>query len=143
MRALASTFDIQGHVTRVFSMTKDILSLRIHWLPVYVPMAHVAIVLSKYGVVQVWHYSRIKGYKDVRSSVRQVILELDPKLSLPSVERLHYDNETFRFLITVPGRGPVCFRCDVVGHTQKECNAPYCRHCNAFTHSSEVCGEEL
>ena len=141
VRALASTFAIRGNTARVFSMTKDILSLRIHWLPVYVPMAHVAIVLSKFGVVQSlgWHYSRIKGYEDVRSSVRQVVLEVDPKFSLPSIERLHFDNETYRFLITVPGRGPVCFRCDAVGHTRKECNAPYCRHCNTFTHSSEEC----
>ena len=86
-----------------------------------------------------WPFSKIKGYEGVRSSVRQVILEVDPIVTLPSVDRLHYDNETYRFLITVPGRGPVCFRCDCVGHTRRECNAPYCHHCEVYTHSTEEC----
>ena len=86
-----------------------------------------------------WHFSTIKGYEGVRSSVRQVILEVDQNVTLPSVDRLHYDNETYRFLVTVPWRGPVCFRCDSVGHTRRGCNAPYCRYCEVYTHSTEEC----
>ena len=138
VRALTSSFPIRKHTPRVFSLTKDIVSLRVHCLPVYVPMAHVAIFLSKYGVVQSvgWHFSKIKGYEGFCSSVRQVILEVDQNVTLPSVDRLHYDNETYRFLITVPGRGPVYFRCGV-GHTRRECNAPYYWHCEVYTHSTE------
>ena len=141
VRALSSKFMIRGHTARVFSLTKDIVSVRIHWLPVYVPMANVAIFMSRYGVIHTmgWDYTRVKGFENVRSTVRHLVIELDEEVSLPSIDKLFYKDESYRFLVRVPGRGPVCFRCNVIGHKWANCNAPYCRHCQDFTHSTEDC----
>ena len=35
-------------------------------------------------------------------------------------------------LVTVPGRGPVCFRCQKVGHTRVNCQEVYCGHCQFY-----------
>ena len=117
------------------------MSVRLHWLPVYVPMANVAIFMSRYGVIHTlgWDYTCIKGFENVKSTVRHLVIELDEDITLPSIDKIFYKNESHRFLLNIPGRGPVCFRCNVIGHTRATCNASYCRHCKDFTHSTEEC----
>ena len=61
VRVLGMTPKIGDNVGRVFSLTKNIVTCRIHWLPVYVPMASTVVFMSRYGVVQSanWDYSKI------------------------------------------------------------------------------------
>ena len=141
VRALSTTPKIGDNVGRVFSLTKNIVTCRIHWLPIYVPMAATVVFMSRYGVVHSanWDYSKIKDFAHVRSIVRNIVLELSDGVSIPSIDRLMYDKEVHRFLITIRGRGPVCFHCQATGHTRQNCSAPYCRHCASFNHSTEEC----
>ena len=90
-----------------------------------------------------WDYSKIDGFQHVRSTVRNVVLELDPDIEIPSLENLWFEDRMVRFLITVPGRGPVCFRCQGIGHTRQSCNEVYCRHCLVYgKHSTEACSQK-
>ena len=50
VKALLMAPKIRGHVGRVFSLTKNIVTCR-HWLPLFVPMASTEVFLSRYGVV--------------------------------------------------------------------------------------------
>ena len=83
--------------------------------------------------------TKIKDFAHVRSTVRNIVLELSDGVSIPSIDRLMYDKEVHRFLITIAGRGPVCFCCQAMGHCRQNCSAPYCRHCASFNHSMEEC----
>ena len=75
----------------------------------------------------------------MRSTIRNLVIEIPDGTHIPSIDKLMYDDDVHRFLITIPGRGPVCFRCQATGHTRQNCPAPYCRHCVVFTHSTEEC----
>ena len=125
--------------TRVFSLTKDIVSVHVHCLTVYVPVANLAIFMSCYGLINTMscYYTQMKGFGNVKSTVRHLVLELDEEVSLPSTDNVFYNNESHRFLLTIPGRGPICFRYNVIGHTRTSCDASYCRHSKEYTQSTE------
>lgn len=54
---------------------------------------------------------------------------------LPHQLRLHGGN----VLVIVPGRAPLCLRCQKTGHIRKECKVPRCDQCNRYGHSSQDC----
>ena len=144
LSVLGSPPSVRGNQGRSFSLTKELVTCRIHWLPLYVPMATVAVYMSRFGVVHslAWDYSKIPDFTHVRSTVRNVVLELDSATVIPSLDTLHYKEDLFKYLITIPGRGPVCFRCSAVGHTRAECKSPYCRVCQVYDHSTEDCARQ-
>ena len=144
-RALALQPKPKGHQARVFSLRSDIVQMCIHWLPVYVPMADVLVNVSKYGTVHSakWDYSKIQGFEHVKSTVSNIIIEMSEGVEVPSTDELFYDGENLKFLLTIPGRGPVCFRCNKVCHTRQNCYESFCRHCQKYgDHTSEDCSEE-
>ena len=139
MKALSLVPIVKGHRARVFSLTSSIMQCRIYWLPVYVPMAEVVIHMCQYGIVQScsWDYSKIPGFEHVRSTVRNIVLDMDPGTEVPSLDKISFDVVEHKML-TVPGRGPVCFRCQKIGHTRVNCKELYCRHCQMYgQHISE------
>ena len=122
----------------MISKVRDIVKIRVHWLPVYVPMTAVCMYLRQFGVVQAcdWDYSKIVPDHQILTTVRNVVVELKKGAELPSQTELRFGPESFKML-TVPGRGPICFKCNSVGHVRSQCSNPYCRHCNNYNHSTE------
>ena len=141
VKGLGSPPCIRGNQGRSFSLTKTLLTCRVHWLPLYLPMASVAVYMSRYGVVHsvAWDHSKIEQFTHVRLSVRTVVLEVEPDTDIASLDSLHYKDEQHKYLVTIPGRGAVCFHCSAVGHTRSTCTAPYCRHCQVYDHSTKDC----
>ena len=133
---------IRDHTARVFSLTTSLVQCRVHWLPPYIPQSHVAVFMSRYGKVHSvkWDKTKIQGYSHVRTSIRNLVIELYPTEVLPSKGHIFFENEMHSALITMPGRGPICLRCSKIGHTRSACTAVYCRHCSKYDdHSSEEC----
>ena len=64
--------------------------MRILWLPVYIPMANMAIFMSRYGVIHnmSWDYTHVKGFENVKSTVRHLVFESDEDVTLPSIDKL-------------------------------------------------------
>ena len=142
IKALSLVPIVKGHRARVFSLTSSIMQCRIHWLPVYVPMAEVVIHMCQYGVVQScsWDYSKIPGFEHVRSTVRNIVLDIAPGTEVPSLDKIFFDGMDHKMLVTIQGCGPVCFRCQKIGHTRVNCTEIYCRHCQKYSqHISEEC----
>ena len=140
--ALRASSIVRGYTARVFSMTTSLVQCRIHWLPAFVSQSHVAVFMSRYGKVHSikWDKSKLCGYDPVRTTVRNLVIEVLPGKELPSRENIIFENELHTALITLPGRGPVCFRCNKIGHTRSTCNTVYCCHCVKFdAPSSEDC----
>ena len=123
---------------KALGMAQNIVTCRIHWLPSFVPMASTVVFLSRYGVVHSanWDYSKLEDFTHVRSTVRATVLELDDGCNSPSIDRLMYQDEVYKFLIPIPGRDLVCFCCQAVGHMRQDCPTPYCRHCSKVGHFS-------
>ena len=118
------------------------MSYVIEYKVLVVSFTEVVINMSKFGAVQScsWDFSKIDGFQHVRSTVRNIVLELSEGTAIPSLETLAYDNQMYKFLIAVPGRGPVCFCCQKTGHIRQECKEVFCRHCQTYGyHSSESC----
>ena len=69
VRLLPTTPSVRSNKARVFSMDKVLNTVKVHWLPTYIPMANVIVFLSQFGVVQTstWDMSKIQGYEHVRS----------------------------------------------------------------------------
>ena len=59
---LSSPPCVRSHQGRSFSLTKELVTCRVHWLTLYVPMASVAVYMARYGVVHSvsWDYSKIQ-----------------------------------------------------------------------------------
>ena len=52
VRLLPRTPSVRSNKARMFSMDKALNTVKVHWLPTYVPMANVIVFLSQFGVVQ-------------------------------------------------------------------------------------------
>ena len=133
------------HIGRIYGKSRGFVKIRIHWLPVYIPMTAIVLYLSKYGVVKSCEYniSGIKSGEKLFTTLRNFIVELTPGKELPTLDSLRYSNDTYRMLVTVPGRGPVCFKCSMIGHVKSQCSTVMCRHCKVVNlHSTEDCGNK-
>ena len=93
IKTLSLTPIVKGHSTRVYSLVSSIVQCRVHWLPVYIPMAELVIHMCQFGVVQScsWDYSKIPGFQHVRSTVRNIVLDLAAGTEIPSLDKLFFD----------------------------------------------------
>ena len=99
IRLLPTTPCVRANKARVFSMDRVLTTLKVHWLPTYVPMVNVIVFLSQFGVVQTstWDLSKIKGFEHVRSSVRTFVLELDEGVDVPSLAKIYHEQRATRY----------------------------------------------
>lgn len=42
-------------------------------------------------------------------------------------------------LLLIPGRPPLCLRCNRVGHIRRQCKTPRCAKCHRYGHNAEAC----
>ena len=79
----------------------------------YIPWCTLVAYLSQFGVVKAvsWDKSKITGYESVKTTVRNVVLKVDSGVNIPSEMELFYEDRRHKMLVTIPGRGPVCFKC--------------------------------
>jgi hypothetical protein len=141
VRVMSNPPTVRGNTARVTALGSQLTNVRVHWLPIHLPMSMLVVNLSEYGVVREVSFdkSKIEGFTHVLTSVRNIVMELDPEKEMPPILNLAYNGQRHRALVTIPGRGPVCFRCNGKGHTRVNCDVDFCRHCKVFGHSSEAC----
>ena len=108
---LGSKLSSEGNQLGISSMCNELVTVRIHWLPSFVSMAHVVAYMSSFGVVKnlSWDYSNIKKFDYVKTSVRNIVIELDEGVEVPSLDKLFYEGQSYPILLTVPGRGSNLF----------------------------------
>jgi hypothetical protein len=90
----------------------------LNWLPIWTTNNEVEQFFGRYGEVKQVSHAREGG---IATGVREVTITMreGEQRSLPYIGRLHGE----RFLFVVPGRPPVCFRCEETGHIRQNCPA--------------------
>lgn len=114
--------------------------LKLHWVLYNVPDDAVRAAFAPYGRVtdvakEKW---RVQGCAEKSSTTRTVSLKLKAGVSiddLPHQLRVASDLA----LVVVPGRPPVCLRCQNAGHVRRECRVPRCSRCRRFGHDESAC----
>ena len=105
----------------VVNLGSQEVTVRLHWLPVYIKDSIVKQVCSRYGEVidVVREMSQCDIFK-VETGVRLVRMRLsvDEVKCLPHIVSFRCGSKA---LVSVRGRPPLCLRCMTVGHMRRDC----------------------
>ncbi|XP_049519800.1 uncharacterized protein LOC125944068 [Dermacentor silvarum] len=116
--------------------------LRLHWLIHGVADEDVRTALAAFGKVTdvCREHWRVPGLGDKGSSTRTVSLQLKAGLTLDDLpHQLRVSG--IMALVVVPGRPPLCLRCQRTGHIRRDCRVPRCKLCRRFGHDDSQCAK--
>ena len=105
----------------VMLCSEQIVSLRVHWLPMYYQDRLLKAIFCDFGeVLEVKHMKTSYTNVCTLNGMREVILKTDEKLKqrIPHMVKFGCGQS---MLITMQGRPPLCLKCHEVGHTRREC----------------------
>ncbi|MEW8546863.1 MAG: hypothetical protein AB2693_25390 [Candidatus Thiodiazotropha sp.] len=106
----------------VMGMTEQLLSIRVHWLPLFYENRIIKAMLADYGEVHEIKMCK-SSYANLvaMNGIREVLLKTDEikKQQIPHLINLGCGQSV---LLTMQGRPPLCLRCKQVGHTRKDCD---------------------
>jgi len=113
----------KGRVFTFCAISKEIVTLRIHWLPMYIKNEYLVRVFEKFGTVNAvkMEQTLVNGSVELYTGVRTVILECD-EWAKHSIPHLIKTTDGLNMLITTAGRLPLCLKCKCLGHLRKDCN---------------------
>lgn len=108
------------HVTPI---NKQIVFVRVHWLPVYASDTCVKHIMADYGsVLSVENAFTFHGKNNakIETGVKIVKMEVSEiqRLSIPHIIKFECGNSA---LITGGGRPPLCLKCNKIGHMRRDC----------------------
>ncbi|KAM7290030.1 uncharacterized protein ISCGN_030158 [Ixodes scapularis] len=119
--------------------TRDI-KIKIIWLPDHLEDRRVAEALQAYGTVRSMSREkwRCPGMEHMDTLNREVNITLHDDITIEKVPHLL---KIFgcQCLLLVPGRPPLCLRCNRVGHVRRQCKTPRCFKCGRYGHTTDTC----
>ncbi|KAM7288461.1 uncharacterized protein ISCGN_028692 [Ixodes scapularis] len=131
---------VKGHRCVSIDPGNRDIRIKLHWLLYHVPDDEVRAAFAPYGHVsevgtEKW---RVQGVVGCGSMTRTAVIRLKPGLSL---DKLPHQIRIAggMVLVVVPGRAPLCLRCERTGHIRRECRVPKCGSCYRFGHDAEHC----
>ena len=107
----------------VMLCSEQIVSLRVHWLPLYYQDRLLKAIFCDYGeVLEVKHNKTSYTNVCTFNGMREVTLKTDEKSKqrIPHMVKFGCGQS---MLITMQGRPPLCLKCHEVGHTRRECES--------------------
>ena len=117
-----STLPVSEFVSAdVGPVRSDYHEIRVHWVPDYVKDSFFKDIFSRVGKVLTVVKNKEKTGRT--GCVRVVKLQADWKdiERVPHLMAIRFEGTIHRFLITIPGRPPLCLLCSEVGHVKKSC----------------------
>lgn len=112
----------QGNYTYdVMKMTEQVVTLRIHWLPLFFDNLILKEIFNQYGEILDITMSKTSHEKLVAfNGTREVRMKVDEfqRQQIPHV--VHF-NSGQAILVTMAGRPPYCLKCKHVGHVRQRC----------------------
>ncbi|XP_049515408.1 uncharacterized protein LOC125944606 [Dermacentor silvarum] len=116
------------------------VKMKLLWLPERLEDAYIRDSLQAYGKVksisaESW---RVSEMEEMRTLNRDVVLSLADGVGVGDVPHL-LPVCGVQSLVLIPGRPPLCLRCNKVGHIRRNCRTPRCEDCRRFGHTAEEC----
>ncbi|XP_037505537.2 uncharacterized protein LOC119381855 [Rhipicephalus sanguineus] len=131
---------VKGQRCVLIDPSKKELRLKLHWLLPTVPDDDVRAALLNYGRVTdiVKERWKVSGVSDNASTTRTVTMNLKAGVKPEDIpHQIRIAGELA--LVVVPGRAPLCLRCQCTGHIRRDCNVPRCTLCRRFGHTETEC----
>ncbi|MES9884707.1 MAG: hypothetical protein ABW185_28005 [Sedimenticola sp.] len=105
----------------VSALGRQVLSIRVHWLPDYVDNSLLTAVFSQYGtIIDITDTTVDYKQMTIGTGTRVVTIETDEVLKRHIPHLLHFECGQ-KVLLTMQGRPPLCLRCHEVGHIRRSC----------------------
>ena len=102
-------------------MTEQVVTLRIHWLPLYFDNLILREIFSQYGDILDIAMSKTSHEKFVAfNGTREVRMKVD-EFKKQQIPHLVHFNSGQAILVTMAGRPPYCLKCRHVGHVMQRC----------------------
>lgn len=108
-------------IFHIMKMSEQIVTIRIHWLPIYYDNSLLRAIFCDYGKILDINMSRTSHEKLVAfNGVREIRLKTDEirKQQIPHLIKLRSGQQ---MLATMPGRPPYCLKCHSIGHIKSKC----------------------
>lgn len=118
---LVTNLTYQGKEFRLMNFGKQIIGVKLHWLPVFVGENCIRAILAPYGKVMTVEKLKANwGEHRVNNGQWFATLEVDEvkKINIPHLLRFACGSKA---LLTIRGRPPLCLRCYKVGHLRNVC----------------------
>lgn len=100
------------------------ISIRVHWLPLYVDDNLLRRILCDFGtikrIVREWKKTDEPEGVKLLTGIRRVDMEVTQEAKMAIPHLIVYPDGT-RSLVTLPGRQPLCLKCNTVGHVRRDC----------------------
>lgn len=105
----------------VTSMAEQIVTVRVHWLPLYYDNRLLKAIFCDYGEVLDVRMCKSSHEKLVAmNGMREVTIKTDEVLKQKIPHLINFRSGQ-SILLTMQGRPPLCLRCKCVGHVRKDC----------------------
>lgn len=134
------TFTVKGLQCMVFDPDTKNVKMKLLWVPRHMENRRVTEALEQFGTTQsitreMW---RCPGMDHMETGAREVSLILKDDVSVADVPHM-MDIYGSHCLVLIPGRPPLCLRCNRIGHVRRQCRTPRCNECRRYGHTTERC----
>ena len=105
----------------VISMAEQIVTLRVHWLPLYYDNRLLKAILCEYGeILDIRMCKSSHANLVAMNGMREVTIKTD-EVTKQKIPHLFTFSSGQSILITMRGRSPLCLKCREVGHVRRDC----------------------
>ncbi|XP_049270218.1 uncharacterized protein LOC125757909 [Rhipicephalus sanguineus] len=116
------------------------VKMKLLWLPEHLEDTYIRDALHVFGKIksisiESW---KVADMEQMRTLNRDVVLSLADGVRVGDIPHL-LTVCGVQSLVLIPGRPPLCLRCNKVGHIRRNCRTPRCDDCRRFGHSAEEC----
>ena len=114
-------FKVGGTHFDIMKLTEQIVTLRVHWLPLYFDNVILEEIFSEYGqVIDIKMMKTAHAKLVAQNGSREIRLKTDEfkKQTIPHLVKFKSGRS---ILVTMAGRPPYCLKCGNVGHVRARC----------------------
>ncbi|XP_077536275.1 uncharacterized protein LOC144148638 [Haemaphysalis longicornis] len=131
---------VKGLKCMVFDPETRNIKMKLLWVPRHLDNRRISEALEPFGTTQsvareMW---RCPGMDHMETGAREVSLTLKDGVSVADIPHM-MDIYGSQCLVLVPGRPPLCLRCNRIGHVRRQCRTPRCTECRRYGHTAERC----
>ena len=140
-------FDVAGRRALVAGVKNARATIRVHWIPYFVPMAaivdqfrHLAGIKVLSARFETANVGNRESPHEVRTLVRGITVEATTTKWVPHLIQWRHDGASGQGLVTMAGRPGVCLRCLSPSHFRRDCLATFCGNCRKWgQHETKEC----